>query len=140
MRPVDLIRRTQQSLKALYEAGGPIDDLTLPQFCVLDCLKRHGPQTATALVTLTGVDRTTLFQMVDMLRKTGLLAAVQIESSKPGRNPLAVSLTPKGMRLLGRADSAVWNAEVKLMSTLTPHERSTFLNVLAVTAFSGPRR
>lgn len=139
IRPAELVRRTQQALAALYEASAPSDDLTLPQFALLDALKRHGPQTGAALITLTGVDRSTLFGMVERLRTAGMLATVAVESPKPGRNPMALSLTPKGLRALAKAETAVWNAEVKLMSTLAPHERATFLNALAVTAFAGPR-
>jgi DNA-binding MarR family transcriptional regulator len=139
IRPAELVRRTQQALAALYEASAPSEDLTLPQFAVLDALKRHGPQTGAAMITLTGIDRTTLFGLVDRLRSAGMLVTVKIESEKPGPRPLRCSLTPKALRALAKAETAVWNAEVKLMSTLTPQERATFLNALAVTAFAGPR-
>lgn len=138
IRPAELMRRTCQALDALYAAGGE-QELTLPQVAMMDALKRHGPQTGLALIGLTGIDRATLFNMCERLRGIGLIATVQIESEKPGRNPKAISLTPKGIRALNRCESALWNAEVKLMAKLKPHERSTFLNALAVTAFSGPR-
>ena len=60
VRPAELVRRTAQAFGALYGACAPADGLTLVQFAVLDCLMRHGPQTITALVKLTGIDRSTL--------------------------------------------------------------------------------
>lgn len=139
IRPAELVRRTQQSLTALYEAGAPEDGLTLPQFTVLDALKRHGPQTGQALIKLTGIDRSTLFSMRTRLAGDELIATVKVATGEPGPVPMALSLTHKGVRALKKAETAVWNAEVKLMARLTPQEKAVLLNALALTAFAGPR-
>lgn len=140
VRPAELVRRTAQALTALYGALAEDGGLTLPQFAVLDALLRHGPQTSQFLTKLTGIDRATMFLMLKRLQRAELVAQVEIESPKPGRNPKAITLTPRGRRALGKAETAVWNAEVQLMGKLMPAERGHFLNALAVTAYmTAPR-
>ena len=131
---MELVRRTGQALVALYGAQAPADGLTLTQFAVLDVLLRHGPQTVHALTKLTGVDRSTMAEMVTRLAKADLLARLAIQTAKGGRAPMQVSLTPKGRKALERSERAVWDAEKQLLARLTPVERGHFLNALAVTA------
>lgn len=135
VRPAELVRRTAQAFGALYGARAPADGLTLVQFAVLDCLLRHGPQTVVALVKLTGIDRSTMAEMLKRLEKGELLARAEVQTEKPGRQPMVVTITPRGRKTLGRSERAVWDAEKQLLSRLTPVERGHFLNALAVTAY-----
>jgi DNA-binding MarR family transcriptional regulator len=137
-RPSELIRRTGQALNALYTAAHP-DGLTLAQFTVLEMLKRHGQQTARSLCSLTGMDRTTIFGMLLRMTKAGLVAGGPVERQMTGRNPFAYRVAPAGKKAMRQAETALWNAEVQIMKTLTPPERSLFLNALRIVAYAGPR-
>lgn len=124
---------------ALYYAANP-GGLTMPQIWVLSALDRHGPHTTIDLVGLVGIDRTTLFGIVARLRRDGMILAEQVPPGlSHGPRPIRLRISPRGRRALNEAETPLWNAEVQLMSRLTPGERSAFLNAVAITAYSGPK-
>lgn len=136
-RPAELIRRTQQTLAALYAAGNGRGGLPLPQFAVLEALKNRGPQNLTALVSLTGIDRSTMSDMIRRMRTEGLVSG---QRGEPDARAIVVTLEWAGRKALAGSETALWNAEVKIMAAMSPVERTKFLNALAIVAYARPRR
>ena len=62
--PSLLIRRCQQFYSDLYARETGARDLTKQQFIVLCALEDHEGASQTALVEMTGIDRSTLAEMV----------------------------------------------------------------------------
>jgi DNA-binding MarR family transcriptional regulator len=137
-RPAELIRRTNQALIAVY-SGMNRDGLTMPQFAVLETLSRLGPQTRDSLCALTDIDRSTMADMTQRLCRDRLALAGRAAVGRQGPKPIELSLTASGRRALAAAETALWNAEVQVMSRLTPTARADFLNALGKTAYERPR-
>jgi len=128
-RPADLVRRIHGRLSAIY--ADAIPPLTIPQFVLLDALKRHGPHCAKDLGRLVAMDRSTCSDLLIRLRREGLVAG----DRKPGPVKVPLTITNAGRRLLNTAESALWNAEVEMLAGLTPQERAQFLNCMNTAAF-----
>ncbi len=135
-RPAELIRRTAASFEALYRAAHP-DGLALGEWTFLSAVAKYGPCTAPALASLIGVSRTSAHAMAARVIAGDFVTSGKTKIPSPGPNPVLLSLSAKGRRALAKAETPMWNAEVKLMSRLSPEERATFLNALSITAYAG---
>ena len=71
--PSHLMRRCQQYLGDIYARETGNKDLTRQQYLVLAALEQHDGVSQTALVDATGIDRSTLAEMVRRLLARGLL-------------------------------------------------------------------
>ena len=80
--PSHLIRRCQQFYGDLYarEAGGK--ELTKQQFTLLCALEQNDGTSQTALVEITGIDRSTLAEMVRRMLEKGLLSRERTEEDQ----------------------------------------------------------
>lgn len=137
-RPADLIRRTQRALEFHYALAHPVG-LSLERFAVLAALKCHGPHTTQELIGLTGMAKTAIYTITKRLKREGLVEGTVRAQKRPGQDPLELAVTMKGRRAVNQAETHVWNSEVQVLSRLSPEERSRFLDLLAITAFSGPK-
>lgn len=126
------------ALETIYGAANP-GGLSLHQISVLNAIKLHGPHTSGELQGLTGMGKTVIFSHTKRLKRDGYLTGTPRPQAKQGTDPLVLDLTQKARRALNAAEGPLWNAEVTLMARLTPGERASFLNALAVTAYSGPK-
>jgi DNA-binding MarR family transcriptional regulator len=126
--PSHLIRRCQQFYGDLYarEAGGK--ELTKQQFTVLVALEPNDGVSQTALVELTGIDRSTLAEMVRRMLEKGLLSRERTEEDQRAN---AVIISPTGRKALRSARNAADRAERALLDALPPAERSKFVKALA---------
>ena len=88
-----LLHRAQQA--AVNESAAALADkgLTIRQFAVLAALNDDDGQSQSSLVDVTGIDRSTLADMVSRMEKTGLVQRVK---SKEDARAKAVSLTDAG--------------------------------------------
>jgi len=82
--PSHLIRRCQQFYGDLYarEAGGK--ELTKQQFTLLCALEQNDGTSQTALVEITGIDRSTLAEMVRRMLEKGLLSRERTDTGGTG--------------------------------------------------------
>ena len=82
--PSHLIRRCQQFYGDLYarEAGGK--ELTKQQYILLCALEQNDGVSQTALVEITGIDRSTLAEMVRRMLEKGLLSRERTEEEPDG--------------------------------------------------------
>ena len=88
--PSHLIRRCQQFYGDLYarEAGGK--ELTKQQYILLCALEQNDGVSQTALVEITGIDRSTLAEMVRRMLEKGLLSRERTEEDQRA-NAVAIS-------------------------------------------------
>ncbi len=138
--PSHLLHRAQQfaaiqSAAALKEAG-----ITLRQFSVLAAIAETEGVSQSRLVEATGIDRSTLADMVSRMQDAGLIQRVRSETDARAK---AVSLTDAGRHALDVAGPAVRSADEKLLEALPKNRRSAFIDILSRLTETGtedPRR
>jgi DNA-binding MarR family transcriptional regulator len=126
--PSYLIRRLQQYYGDLYAREAATSDLTKQQFMVLAALEHNDGVSQTALVELTGIDRSTLAEMVRRMLEKDLLSRERTEEDARAN---AVAITQSGRKALRSARNAADRAEKALLEALPPGERSRFVKSLA---------
>ena len=89
--PSHLMRRCQQFYGDLYARETGARDLTKQQFMVLAALEHNDGASQTALVEITGIDRSTLAEMVRRMLERGLLSRERTEEDARAN---AVAITP----------------------------------------------
>src|SRR5882724_7317451 len=126
--PSHLIRRCQQFYGDLYarEAGGR--ELTKQQFTLLCALEQNDGVSQTALVEITGIDRSTLAEMVRRMLERGLLSR---ERTEEDQRTNALIITPSGRKSLRSARSASERADKVLLDALPAAERQRFVRLLS---------
>ncbi|HWA69207.1 MAG TPA: MarR family winged helix-turn-helix transcriptional regulator [Rhizomicrobium sp.] len=126
--PSHLIRRCQQFYGDLYarEAGGK--ELTKQQFTLLCALEANDGTSQTALVEITGIDRSTLAEMVRRMLDRGLLSRERTEEDQRAN---AVAISAAGRKALRSARNAADRAERALLEALPIPDRQTFVKALS---------
>lgn len=132
--PSHLMRRCQQYLGDIYARETGNNDLTRQQYLVLAALEQHEGVSQTALVEASGVDRSTLADMVRRLLARGLLTRRRTEQDARAN---AVAITQAGRRALKIARVATETAEREVLEALPGPERSRFLKSLSMIAAKG---
>ena len=122
-----LHRAVQLSLEIHGEEAGP-DGLTQRQFAVLEVVGGHQGLSQTDLVRLTGIDRSTLADLVARMTTKGLLDR---EKSTLDARAKAVRLSPAGEAALEAARPQVEAADKRIMGLLPKGKRDGFLELLA---------
>lgn len=108
--------------RAFIDAG-----LTPRQFTVLISVAKEPNASQTELVRATGVDRSTLADIVRRLVESGLL---QRRRTREDARAYAVRLTPKAIELIEVLSTRAARAEEALLSALPEAEQSQFLMLL----------
>lgn len=136
--PSHLMHRALQLALDIYaEEAGP-DGPTQRQFAVMEAVAAKEGLTQTDLVRATGIDRSTLADLVSRMTAKGLLAR---ERSTIDARAKAVRLSPEGLALLEAARPRVAAADKRIMALLPKNRRDGFLEMLsdlAVTADAAP--
>jgi DNA-binding MarR family transcriptional regulator len=126
--PSHLMHRALQLALDIYaeEAGegGP----TQRQFAVMTAVSVKEGLTQTDLVRATGIDRSTLADLVARMTTKGLLLR---ERSAVDARAMAVRLSPEGQALLEQARPRVEIADKRIMGLLPKVKRDGFLDMLA---------
>jgi DNA-binding MarR family transcriptional regulator len=129
--PGHLLRRAQQYAHDLYSqhvgASGP----TPRQFEVLHTVAQNEGLSQTDLVRATGIDRSTLADMIARMMSKGLLSRSR---TKEDARANAVSITAAGRRMLNSAMSAVSKAEDGALNVLPKSQQASFMRSLAAYA------
>ena len=105
------------------EAG----DLTPRQFAVLYTVANNEGLSQTNLVDKTGIDRSTLADIIRRMLKKGLL---QRRRTKEDARAYAVKLTDEGWRVLKSAEPMARRVDERVLSTLDTKERDRFIQDL----------
>ena len=126
--PSHLMHRALQLALDIYaEETGP-DGLTQRQFAVLEAASLKSGLTQTELVRMTGIDRSTLADLVTRMTAKGLL---ERERSTLDARAKAVRLSTEGAARLEAARPRVEAADKRIMGLLPKGQRDAFLNQLA---------
>jgi DNA-binding MarR family transcriptional regulator len=129
--PSHLLKRCQQYYGDLYAREAGSSELTKQQFTVLAALENNEGVSQTALVEMTGIDRSTLAEMVHRMLDRGLISRERTEEDARAN---AIAITGSGRRALRTARQACDRAEKALLEVLPPAERSRFVKSLALIA------
>src|ERR1043166_7027968 len=126
--PSHLIRRCQQFYGDLYAREVGSRELTKQQFILLCALEQHDGASQTTLVEITGIDRSTLAEMVRRMLEKGLLSRERTEEDARAN---AVAISPSGRKALRGARNAADRAERALLEALPQPERLKFVKALS---------
>lgn len=126
--PAHLMRRCHQFFGDLYARESGAHDLTKQQYLVLLALEQHDGISQTALVEITGIDRSTLADMMRRMLERGLVSR---ERDKDDQRSNAVAITQAGRKALKSARTAASRAEKALLDVLPASERARFVKLLA---------
>jgi len=131
-----LLHRAGQRADELFADNVGGSDLTPRQFAVLRAVLESEEPSQTTLVEKTGIDRSTLADIVRRLVDRGLL---QRRRTRRDARMYAVRLTSSGQQALKGAEPAARKTDEKLMSALSAQERDSFLKLLSriVTQMNG---
>lgn len=124
--PSHLLHRAQQYAAELF-AGLYDKHVTLRQFAVLAAVQAHAGGTQTDLVRATGIDRSTLAEMIARMEKKGLV--VRAKSNADGRAK-SVRLTGRGRARLAEATPHAHAADLAILDALPKPKRRALLDIL----------
>ena len=125
--PSHLMHRVLQlSLDIYTEEAGP-DGLTQRQFAVLEAVSARSGLTQTDLVKATGIDRSTLADLVARMTTKGLLDR---ERSTLDARAKAVRLSEAGQAALEAARPRVVAADKRILALLPKAKREGFVDLL----------
>jgi len=131
--PSHLLHRAQQSAVNLSSSALSEQGLTLRQFAVLAALAGEEGQSQSRLVDKTGIDRSTLADMVGRMERAGYIKRTD---SKEDRRAKTVSLLAKGRKAYEAALPAVEAADKQVLDMIRANRRVGFLASLA--SIGGP--
>lgn len=129
--PGHLLRRAQQYAHDLYAKEVGANGPTPRQFEVLHTVAANEGLSQTDLVRATGIDRSTLADMIARMIKKGLLSR---KRTKADARANAVSITATGKRMLTSALPRVAKAESGALSVLPKTQQSGFMKALGAYA------
>ena len=125
--PSHLMHRALQLALDIYAEETGADGLTQRQFAVLEAVSLKAGLTQTELVRMTGIDRSTLADLVTRMTAKGLL---ERERSTLDARAMAVRLTEAGAAALDAARPMVQSADKRILALLPKGRRDVFLTVL----------
>lgn len=126
--PSHLMHRALQLALDIYAEECGADGLTQRQFAVLEAASLKAGLTQTELVRMTGIDRSTLADLVTRMTAKGLL---ERERSTLDARAKAVRLSPEGAARLEAARPKVEAADKRILALLPKGQREAFLTQLA---------
>ncbi|MBT8471152.1 MAG: winged helix-turn-helix transcriptional regulator [Marinicaulis sp.] len=125
--PGHLLRRAQQYSHDLYSKDVGSSGPTPRQFEVLHVVSKNEGLSQTDLVRHTGIDRSTLADMIARMIKKGLLTR---KRTKEDARANAVSISAAGKRMLRGAESKVNKSDRAVLSVLPKSQQAGFMKAL----------
>ncbi len=123
-----LLHRAGQRADENFTALSGQSDLTPRQYAVLRAVASTEEPSQTAIVRETGIDRSTLAEMIRRMIAKGLLTR---RRTRRDARAYAVKLTPAGEAALQAIEPVVQRADEELLSPLTERERRAFIEALS---------
>ena len=127
--PVHMLHRAGQCAGDIFHAEMKDGDLTPRQYAVLVTVAGNEGLSQTGLVERTGIDRSTLADIVRRMLKKGLL---QRRRTKEDARAYAVKLTEDGRKILKSAEPLSKRVDDRILEALPSKQREQFLEDLAV--------
>ena len=125
--PLHLLHRAGQCAAEIFQIELGSGDITPRQFAVLVTVSQNEGLSQTHLVERTGIDRSTLADVVRRMLKKGLL---QRRRTREDARAYAVKLTEEGWRVLKSVDPLARKVDEKILSSLPSAQREKLLHDL----------
>jgi len=122
-----LLHRAGQRAADIFAGEAGAGGLTPRQFAVLVVVSDEEGLTQTDLVGRTGIDRSTLADIVARLLNRGL---IQRRRAKDDGRAYAIKLSTQGAKTLREAQPGAAAADMRLLASLPPAKRQEFLEFL----------
>jgi DNA-binding MarR family transcriptional regulator len=122
-----LLRRVTDAAGRMANAHLVALDVDSRHYTVLAVLAAGGGSSQRTIADTLGLDRATVVALVDTLESQGLARRTR---SREDRRANAVELTPKGRRVLKRADGLMDSCEATFIGVLKPEERQQLTSML----------
>lgn len=135
--PGHLLRRAEQRAMNIYLQEVGADGLTPRQYVVLTAVAAYEGYTQSDLVTATGIDRSTLADMISRMIDNGALSR---ERTSADARANAVKLTAAGRRQLLATAAKMRKAETRMIAPLAASKRAAFLDALRIIGGEKPAR
>jgi len=125
--PIHLLHRAGQCAGDVFQSEMRTEDLTPRQYAVLVAVAENEGLSQTNLVEMTGIDRSTLADIIRRMLKKGL---VQRRRTKEDARAYAVKLTEEGRRILRSAEPMARRVDDRILQALPAAQRDRFLTDL----------
>jgi DNA-binding MarR family transcriptional regulator len=125
--PIHLLHRAGQCAGDVFQSEMRTEDLTPRQYAVLVAVAENEGLSQTNLVEMTGIDRSTLADIIRRMLKKGL---VQRRRTKEDARAYAVKLTEEGRRILRSAEPMARRVDDRILQALPATQRDRFLTDL----------
>lgn len=125
--PTHLLHRAGQCAYEIFQLEVKGGDVTPRQIAVLMMVASHEGLSQTRLVELTGIDRSTLADIVRRLQRKGLLHR---RRTREDARAYAVKLTEEGRQILKSAAPISDRVDERILEALPPASREKFLDDL----------
>ena len=123
-----LLHRAGQCAEELFAINVGRAEITPRQFAVLKAIAGGQDQSQTSLVESTGIDRST---MADIVRRLAAKSLIRRRRTRRDARMYAVSLTEKGHAALKLAEPAARSTDQRILACLPQAQREAFLKSLA---------
>lgn len=132
--PIHMLHRAGQCAADIFQSTVGAHDLTPRQFAVLATVGNYEGLSQTHLVEKTGIDRSTLADIVRRMLKKGLL---QRRRTREDARAYAVRLTDEGRRVMAEVVPLAVAVDEAVVAMLSSDDRDRLLTSLSdiVTAF-----
>jgi DNA-binding MarR family transcriptional regulator len=124
---VHLLHRADQCSAETFMLTLAQHDLTPRQFAVLAAVAARESATQTTITDDTGIDRSTMVDVVRRLMKRGLL---QRRRSRTDARAYIVRLTDEGRKVVESANPEAAQVDKAILSALAPDQRQAFVDAL----------
>ena len=131
---IHLLHRAGQTAADIFTNEARAGSLTPRQFAVLTVISHNEGLTQSDLVARTGIDRSTLADIVARLHNRGM---IQRRRAKDDGRAYAIKISMQGAKALREAQPAAAAADSRLLSRLPPAKRQDFLESLNLIVGSG---
>lgn len=125
--PLHLLHRAGQCAADLFQNELSGNDLTPRQYAILLTVASNEGLSQTRLVELTGIDRSTLADVVRRMLKKGLL---QRRRTREDARAYSVKLTDEGAKVLKAYDPRARKVDERILQSLPVQQRQRFLQDL----------
>jgi DNA-binding MarR family transcriptional regulator len=126
--PIHLLHRASQVVEDVFGSEMQRDHLTPRQLAVLTTVAQNEGLSQTGIVDRTGIDRSTLADIVHRLVRKGLL---QRRRTKEDTRTYAVRLTDAGRNVLRTTEPLTKRIDRRVLDALPANRRDEFIAALA---------
>ena len=125
--PLHLLHRAGQCAADIFQSELGSDAITPRQYAVLLTVAQNEGLSQTHLVAHTGIDRSTLADIIRRMLKKGLL---QRRRTREDARAYAVKLTEEGWRVLKSVDPLTRRVDDRILSALPASQRERLIHDL----------